>query len=183
MSNKTEETVKLCLKIEKNLSHLKLWANLVPKNSFFDNFRDIFPKDEWDIIRKLVYKRDKYKCRICGLEDIRLEAHEEWDYKYSNNIQILNNIISLCKFCHLNKHLGFAEVLVNKEKTLKYNIIQHWVWVNNEKEEHFNEYRNKVFELWRLKNKIKWKILNFNGEKLTTKLNLNELLQFLVEKN
>ncbi|KKK40739.1 hypothetical protein LCGC14_0590500 [marine sediment metagenome] len=60
MDLERKNLINKCVSIEENLSKLKLWANLVPKNSFFNNLRRLFPKEEWDIIRKLVYKRDNY---------------------------------------------------------------------------------------------------------------------------
>lgn len=171
-----------CISIEENLSKLKLWATLIPKNSFFDNLRYLFPNEEWDIIRKFVYKRDNYKCKICKRENIKLEAHEEWVYNYKEETQKLYTIISLCNLCHLNKHLGFAEILIKEKKITKESIIRHWCWVNHEKEESFNNYRESIFELWNLKNMIKWKIISFDENLISNKINLSKLLKFLVTR-
>lgn len=168
-----------CKLIEGNLSKLRLWANLIPKNSFFDNLRYLFHNDEWDIIRKVVYKRDNFSCKICKRQNIKLEAHEEWVYNYENKTQKLENIVSLCNLCHINKHLGFAEILVKEKKKTQESIINHWCWVNNEKEKNFNNYRESVFELWNLKNLIEWKIISFDDNLISNKINLSKLLKFL----
>ncbi len=182
MDLKEENLVSRCTSIEKKLSKLYLWANLVPKNSFFDNLRYLFSNEEWDIIRKLVYKRDKYKCKICKRDNIKLEAHEEWVYNYKEETQKLSNIISLCNLCHVNKHLGFAEILIEEKKLAKENIIKHWCWVNHEKEENFNSYRESIFELWNLKNMIKWKIISFDENLISYKIDLSKLLRFLATR-
>jgi len=174
--------MKKIVSIEKRLSKLKLWANLIPKNSFFDNLRHIFTNEEWDIIRKFVYKRDDYKCNICKQEEIKLEAHEEWVYNYKEETQKLNNIISLCSLCHFNKHLGFAEILIKEKKLTKKSLIKHWGWINQEKEENFDSYRDRVFELWNLKNVIKWKITSFDGNLISNKIDLFNLLKFLATR-
>ena len=50
----------------------------------------------WDEIRRLVYKRDKYKCQECGKHG-KMNAHHI-DYDRENND--LSNLISLCTSCH-----------------------------------------------------------------------------------
>ncbi len=85
----SEENIQECKHLEKSLSKYKLWADMVPQDSFFKNLRTVFSKRKWDIIRKAVYKKDGYKCYICGVENDYLEAHEEWKYYYKKYIQKL----------------------------------------------------------------------------------------------
>ena len=71
--------------------------------------------DNWDNIRKKVYKRDKYICQDCGVrclgkrgiskENILklIQCHHIEDYKINKNNN-LNNLITLCLKCHLKRH-------------------------------------------------------------------------------
>ena len=52
-----KKIIKKCESLEKELSKYKLWADLVPRSSFFKNFRAVFSQKEWDILRKAVYKK------------------------------------------------------------------------------------------------------------------------------
>lgn len=53
----------------------------------------------WDQIRKLVYKRDGYKCRACGVKGKKLSAHHILLLKVSKTNDI-RNLITLCDSCH-----------------------------------------------------------------------------------
>jgi len=64
-----------------------LWGNLIPKKSFYANLRSVLTKKQWDILRKLAYKKDLYKCSICDKKDVELEAHEDWEYNYENSFK------------------------------------------------------------------------------------------------
>lgn len=54
---------------------------------------------QWDKIRKQIYKRDNYRCKICGVFNIRLNAHHiiPWRISHDDN---LNNLITTCNKCH-----------------------------------------------------------------------------------
>ena len=55
--------------------------------------------DDWDVIRKIIYKRDSYTCQLCGKIKCKIEVHHiiPWRITQNNNF---NNLISLCKSCH-----------------------------------------------------------------------------------
>ncbi|MBV6479133.1 MAG: hypothetical protein HGGPFJEG_01894 [Ignavibacteria bacterium] len=68
---------------------------------------------EWSAKRKVVLKRDSYKCRNCGSPNNLVVHHRQyhkqpdsgkycnsWDYK-------LKYLITLCSQCHINGHLKF----------------------------------------------------------------------------
>ena len=55
-----------CKTLEKKLSKYKLWRNLVPEKTFNINLRKILSKEEWNILRKALYKKANYECYICG---------------------------------------------------------------------------------------------------------------------
>ncbi len=140
-----KKIIKKCESLEKELSKYKLWADLVPRSNFFKNFRDVFSQKEWDILRKEVYKKDNYKCSICGKEDIRLEAHENWKYDYQQSIQKFISVCALYYMCHRNKHLGHSGILIRKGKLNQEELISHWAKINNVNIKQFREYKVKVF--------------------------------------
>ena len=153
-----------CILIEKELSKLKLWANLVPLQSFRGNLRYIFSERVWNTIRSTVYRRDEYKCTICKRDNIQLHAHEDWIYDYEKSLQKLNKIITLCDLCHNNIHLGYSGSIgiESREKNR-----QHWCKINNQNEDDFKKYIFNIIVLWKLKNKIQWKIVDNNGIEIT----------------
>ena len=165
-----------CISIEKELSKLKLWANLIPLPSFKANLWHIFSKKEWNTIRSAVYRRDENKCTICKRDNIQLNAHEDWIYDYKEGLQKLNKIISLCDLCHNNIHLGYPGSVDDESRE---KIRQHWCKINDKNEEDFKKYIINVFVLWNLKNKIQWKIVYSNGIEITRIVKLEDLLNSL----
>ncbi len=73
------------------------------------NIRSELGQNEWDIIRKKVYKKYNHKCCICGKKG-KMNAHEVWKLSISSSrsygIQTLVNIISVCDNCHNTIHIG-----------------------------------------------------------------------------
>ena len=75
--------------------------------------RRCYRGDDWETLRKEIYKRDNYICQDC-----RVKCQSKRDYKNSNNIiqchHIENykkgqnndksNLITLCLKCHLKRH-------------------------------------------------------------------------------
>ena len=121
-----------CKTLEKKFSQYKLWANLVPEKTFNINLRKVLSKEEWEILRKAVYKKANYECYICGASTPNLEIHEEWLYDYNSSIQQLNEINALCDLCYLNKHPD--------RKHDKAKSILHLSLVNNEAYNNFLKY-------------------------------------------
>ncbi len=173
---KKEPIADSCISIENELSKLKLWANLVPEQSFKTNLRHIFSRKEWNTIRSAVYRRDEYKCTICKRDNIQLNAHEDWIYDYKKGLQKLNKIISLCDLCHNNIHLGYSGSVDDESREKN---RQHWCKINNQNEEDFKTYLFNVYVLWNLKNKIQWKIVDSRGIEITRIIKLEDLLNSL----
>ena len=178
-SNKNPNIINECQSLESELSKYKLWASLIPKNSFYANLRKVLPKKKWDSLRKFVYEKDSFKCSICGATEVKLEAHENWKYDYKISIQKLQNINALCKMCHLNNHLGLAAILAREGKLDYDKIVEHWCKINNEEITKFNEYDEKVYRLWNLRNQFDWKIVDKNNKDIFKDLNYNELMESL----
>jgi len=73
-------------------------------------------------LKEQVRFRDKYKCRICGCSQLENRKHldvHHIDYNKKNNI--LNNLISLCIFCH-RKTNGNREYWTNYFKNFWENL-------------------------------------------------------------
>ncbi len=173
--NKKKTLIRACYSIENELSLYKLHVNMIPEISFNVNLRTILLNKEWDILRKAVYEKYLYKCAICGKENVKLEAHEKWEYMYEKSMQRLVDIMALCKKCHLNKHLGYAG---NLDYLVKQDIIQHWCSVNGKSKQDFQKYFMNVYGLFQLRNKFKWVIVDPNNKPIN-KVKLKDLFKFL----
>ena len=133
----------------------KLTIELVPKTSWYTNLRSVLSKNDWDIMRKIVYRRASYKCEICGMVGIKhpVEAHEIWLYDDITHIQKLDKVMSLCPNCHQVKHFGFARVKGNEKLALV-----HLCKINNWNEIQGMKYIDSVFELWKQRSNYNWKL-------------------------
>jgi len=170
------KNVKACIAIEKELSKLKLRANMIPEQSYGVNLRGTLSRSEWDIIRSLIYKRDGYKCTICNQEGAQLHAHEDWIFDYKKGIQVLGNIISVCVNCHNNIHLGHSSTF---KESIRKELKHHWCKINNKNEEDFKKYIFNLMILERCKDQFKWKVVDNNGIEITHNANLQGLLNSL----
>ena len=72
-------------------------------------YKDKLKDPRWIEFRKRVYKKDEYKCTICGTKDRPLNAHhrfyennkEPWDY-------LVGDLDTLCTWCHSSLHGDFG---------------------------------------------------------------------------
>lgn len=55
--------------------------------------------EDWQTIRKEIYKRDNYECIACGKHGGRLECHHIIKYRTSRD-NSMENLITLCPECH-----------------------------------------------------------------------------------
>jgi hypothetical protein len=151
------------IEIERLLGKYNLWANMIPRNSWYANLRNILPKNEWDTIRKLVYKHFNYQCSICKRKG-QLHAHESWIYDYKKSRQTLQDILALCYLCHMSQHLGYVQVkLIPTGELTMEEIEQHWMEINNKSKEEFKHHKYLAFELWEIRSLISWKVYDQNG--------------------
>jgi 5-methylcytosine-specific restriction endonuclease McrA len=57
---------------------------------------------EWAILKQQVHRRDGYRCRLCGRDDVELHVHH---CTYENYAQErLEDLITLCSACHHDFH-------------------------------------------------------------------------------
>lgn len=133
----------------------KLYIDMVPKTSWFNNLRSLLTEDEWKKVRTDIYKKNNFKCEICGGKGNKhpVEAHERWEYNKNTQIQKLINIEALCPDCHLVTHIGFARI------SNKFDYaIEHLKKVNKwDDTQAKNELENSLF-IWNELNEIEWKI-------------------------
>lgn len=57
--------------------------------------------DNWDYLRKFVYKRDDYACTQCGESDVELHCHHVQGKGAGYTI---DNLATLCYNCHADEH-------------------------------------------------------------------------------
>lgn len=96
---------------------LKEVAKLKRENTnsmeYYDRLRS---KQVWKKKRDYIYKRDKCKCAICNSID-NLEVHHIIAMKKCLEKWLDNdNLITLCKSCHIKAELGLIPIRVLKNK-------------------------------------------------------------------
>ncbi|MDE5738465.1 MAG: hypothetical protein K2H93_08880 [Oscillospiraceae bacterium] len=125
----------------------KLSFQLVPETVWGSNLRLLLAN--WNEISRIV--RSTGKCAICGMMTKQLHAHEVWCYDDENHVQILDNIIAVCKNCHNAIHIGYANVQGKGQEALvwyaKINKISIAITLQEEKE---------AFKIWRERSCFAW---------------------------
>lgn len=146
---------------------MKLKIEMVPRHSFGKNLHHILPQDDWDKIRKYIYRKDGYACSICGKKNTRLSAHEEWEFKITNEekktgTQKLVTIWALCDDCHMIKHIAFASELAYQGKLDMKKLIIHFLTVNECEKEDFVAHYNEAVDTWNKLSDYKFRLsLNY----------------------
>lgn len=83
-------------------------------------YKDQLKDPRWDKFRKDVYRRANYRCQLCGVQGVALDAHHSyyeagrmvWEYPQGS-------VIALCRPCHFTKaHGTLQEGLENAELEL-----------------------------------------------------------------
>lgn len=57
---------------------------------------------EWAILKRQVHRRDGYRCRLCGRDDVQLHVHHRTYATYGE--ERLEDLITLCSSCHEHFH-------------------------------------------------------------------------------
>lgn len=133
---------------------IPLSIELVPSSNWEKNVRSEL-KENWDYIRRKVYRNANYKCEICGGkgESHPVEAHEIWSYNMDTGVQKLVSIVALCPMCHKSKHIGFA--MVNGQEEI---VKKHIMKINNWKKEDVDKYIRETFYIFNKRSSISWKL-------------------------
>lgn len=133
----------------------KLYIDMIPKTSWYNNLRSLLTEKEWNIVKTDVYKKSKFKCSICSEKGVKhpVEAHERWEYNVETGIQKLVDIVSLCPNCHLTTHFGFAQT-IGKGNFCK----KHLCLINKYSEKDAEKDINLAFEKWNYLNTVQWRV-------------------------
>ena len=135
----------------------ELYIDLIPKSCWFTNVRYCVRPEDWDIIRKKVYSRTRYKCECCGFNCIKnkspIEAHERWEYNYETKTQKLVRLIGLCKLCHSTTHFGLSRMNGMEQK-----VSNHLKTVRNFNIEELKEHIDVAYTIWLERNNLEWNL-------------------------
>ena len=104
----------------------KLEFEFVPDGCWKSNLRTILSKRQWDYVKKDAKERAGGKCMICGKKTAKLDAHEKWNYDLSKGVQVLEDVIAVCKDCHAVIHMGRTQLKGDEVRAEK-----HYMKVNN----------------------------------------------------
>lgn len=77
---------------------------------------------EWKILRKIAYRRDGWRCRVCGnAPGVRLQCHHIIPVSRGGEVYALENLASVCTTCHKRQELRYGK--------LSYfwaDVVIHW---------------------------------------------------------
>ncbi len=132
-----------------------LTVELVPSSCWFSNLRSELSKEEWDRLRRLVYKQADSRCEVCGARGTQhpVECHEVWQYDDVNHIQHLLGLVALCPACHESKHMGYA-ASVGKGGQARAHLAR----VNGWSMEDVELYLEVEFEQWGRRSQHEWSL-------------------------
>jgi 5-methylcytosine-specific restriction endonuclease McrA len=85
---------------QRRLDHARLQALLAEyrKGSYAARRRS----KEWEVLRRQVFRRDGYRCKLCGSNDLPLHPHHNTYANYA--AERLEDLITLCEVCHERHH-------------------------------------------------------------------------------
>ena len=138
---------------------MRLKIDLIPESCFYKNVRSNVTKQEWDIIRKRVYKESNYVCSICegsGLEQgfkHPVECHEIFEYNLETLTQTLVSFESICPMCHKVHHIGLSGI-----QGFYNACIKHFCKVNNCTMKDWKKHEEESWNSWKERSKYSWKL-------------------------
>jgi len=148
----------------------KLTVELVPRTCWYSNVRYEVSREEWDRIRKQVYKQAGHRCEICGKSGVRLHCHEIWEYDDRNLRQILRGLVALCFDCHQVKHIGLANIQGHGEEAAR-----HLADVNGWTLKKTDAYLEKVQKLWEERSLFNWSLdISYLAKEHRIRVNIKE---------
>lgn len=134
---------------------------LVPESMWGVNLRSLLSKEDWNKLRHQCYRASSHRCQVCGVRGDPPHCNEQWEFRYNPphdpeayiGTQYLARLACLCKPCHMVKHLGFAKISNQLEKT-----IEHMAQINEWSPEEARYAADKAFDDWDIRNKYQWKL-------------------------
>lgn len=128
----------------------RLFVDLIPKTCWFTNVRYAVDPDDWDRLRRFIYRRAYYRCECCDTR-APIEAHERWHFDERRKIQTLMRIIALCKPCHEATHIGLARIKGRGEAAMT-----HLMAVTGMNNQQAKQHIEDAFILWEKRNQHEW---------------------------
>lgn len=135
---------------------LKLELDLVPQTCWFSNLRSELSSKDWNALRRTQRARDRYRCQGCGCYRAKgLHCHERWTYLEMNGrrVQRLAGLMTLCRWCHEVKHMGFAELQGRGG-----DALVHFAEVNELTPEEAHRQVEEAFRVWRDRSRHDWEL-------------------------
>jgi hypothetical protein len=144
------------------MSDLRLYAEMVPEGSWYENARSWLTQREWTTVRTAVYRLFGGKCSVCGDEPARgrLHCHEQWSYDDATGVQSLVGLTALCARCHDIKHLGSLMARVEDGKASLSAAVRHFCRVNGCTVETFDDHVRAVVAQWEERSRRQWRVVS-----------------------
>lgn len=133
---------------------LRLAIEPIPYSSRRASLANLLPRGQWDSIRRYVYRRARYHCKICGREG-RMYCHEIWQFNGQTGHQYLMGFECLCEACHKTKHYFFARD--SQERAI---LFQYFLTVNCVTRQQGIDHLMNVYRQQRRLNQREW-IINY----------------------
>jgi hypothetical protein len=135
-----------------------LFADPIPSTSWFTNVRSAVSPQDWDRLRRMVYRRAGHRCEACGARPDRaagvfLEAHERFAYDDSREVQALRRLICLCTPCHATTHYGLTSKRGRGDQALT-----HLCAVTGMAEAEAIRHLEAAFALWERRSQMQWEL-------------------------
>lgn len=130
-----------------------LEVEAIPRRAMFSNVRSLVEQEDWDKIRKWVYRRAGWLCQVCGCkgDEWPVECHEKWLYDDETKTQRLIDLVSLCPDCHQVKHIGLAQQMGKFE-----DAMAHMMEVNQWSREKAERYLLEFSEVYEERSSHEW---------------------------
>jgi hypothetical protein len=133
----------------------RLTVELVPATCWYSNLRSELPKEQWDLLRRAVYRQARNRCEVCGGRGSAhpVECHEVWLYDDHRHVQKLQRMIALCPACHESKHMAHANVTGNGARARR-----HLAHINRSTASQVDEHLERAFAVWQQRSQHPWQL-------------------------
>lgn len=135
-------------------------GDLIPQSSWGASLANLLLGSHWQTFRERAIARAEHRCELCDATDAKqsLEAHEMWSYQLPTSmstkkfgIQKLDDVIAVCKQCHLCFHLGYAQVRGMEDVALRrLKALNKW------SDAQLDAYQGAVWTRWQTFSNFSW---------------------------
>jgi hypothetical protein len=124
---------------------VKLPIQSIPISTWGISLSNKLPREEWDEIRRKVYRDADYRCEVCGSTNKDLHCHEVWKFNDQKLTQSLVGLVCVCELCHDTIHFGRSKSV--KSASYVDRLVGHWCRVNGKSRNDFMRYEQEIFEI------------------------------------